>query len=318
LKVELGDLIEKHNNIATQHAELKKRYGEMETEWEALKEEQGQVVSALQQVDLLRRENEGLRGKAATSEAKLRNLLNKIVDLESNNQDLQEKTRTKVSPRDFRETQKSNQQLETENAGLKRRLKDAQRSLEEARSSEKELSRLAQRQEVKIARMETELKKWDKERTTWVRQERQSEDVLGEKKEKIDQLREVLTATESESKELQAKVDSFASRHAAVNTQLEKLARENALLHYNLGVIYTEKALYEQAIKEYELALERNPGDPFAAYNLGIIYSQYVIDEEQAVKYFQIYLKTAPEDKDADRARRYILTRGSYNVDTKI
>jgi tetratricopeptide (TPR) repeat protein len=98
---------------------------------------------------------------------------------------------------------------------------------------------------------------------------------------------------------------------------MEKLAKENGLLHYNLGVIYTEKESYAEALKEFEKALELRPDDGYSHYNLGIIYSQYVIDEDKAVDHFKKYLKIAPSDKDADMARKYVFVRESYNAKGK-
>jgi len=75
--------------------------------------------------------------------------------------------------------------------------------------------------------------------------------------------------------------------------------------------------MHAQAIKEFEKTLERNPKDLYAAYNLGIIYSQYAPDEARAVEYFKRYLEVAPEDEDANRARKYIMTRESYDITTQ-
>jgi len=167
--------------------------------------------------------------------------------------------------------------------------------------------------------MDNNLDRWEDEREDWTRQEKQTRHVLGTEKEKADQLREVLHATEAENRQLKGKVNDFAGQLASVNAEIEALTTENALLHYNLGVIYTDRAMYSQAVREFEQALERDPNDPHAAYNLGIIYSQYVVDEEQAVAYFKRYLKAVPAgDKDADLARKYIMTRDSYGIDAKI
>jgi len=316
LKTNMGDLLEKYNKTNTQNKKLVQRFEAMKREWEGMKKEQAGVTAALSESKGLKRENQGLHGKLATTEAKLRNLLNKLVDLQSDNQDLKEKTRTRISPRDFRETKDSNKKMEHENTLLKRRVAQLESALEGMRSAKEELIKVSKKQKSKISRMNSRLDAWDNESEGWTRSEKKVKKVLGAKSEKIGDLREVLAETQDENKKLQARVDDFAGQHAAMNVRLEELEKENSILHYNLGVIYTEKAMYEQAVKEYEKALERNPADPYPAYNLGIIYSQYLIDEDEAVKYFRRYLERAPQDEDANRARKYIMTRDSYDLST--
>jgi len=54
--------------------------------------------------------------------------------------------------------------------------------------------------------------------------------------------------------------------------------------------------------------LELNPNDAATHYNLGIIYSEYLDNKSKAIAHFKRYLAIEPNDKDADKAKRYILT----------
>lgn len=78
-------------------------------------------------------------------------------------------------------------------------------------------------------------------------------------------------------------------------------------MHYNLGVFYTKEGNYQKAIKEFEAVIKANPNDADAYYNLGVIYAEYLNEEEKAIDYFSRYLELAPNDKDADKARKYLL-----------
>lgn len=103
---------------------------------------------------------------------------------------------------------------------------------------------------------------------------------------------------------------------AQMPKKFTELARENkllikqtALMHYNLGVFYTEKQQYSRAIAELEKAVELNPDDPYAYYNLGYIYAEYVVNRPRAIEQFRQFLRlTKSDDKDVDWVKKYILT----------
>ncbi len=79
-----------------------------------------------------------------------------------------------------------------------------------------------------------------------------------------------------------------------------KLARENkilvkrtALMHYNLGVFYTQNKEYNRAVAEFEKAIELNPEDALAHFNLGFIYAEHFENRPKAIERFNQYLKLA-------------------------
>jgi tetratricopeptide (TPR) repeat protein len=87
------------------------------------------------------------------------------------------------------------------------------------------------------------------------------------------------------------------------------LVKETALMHYNLGVFYTQGKEYSRAIAEFEKAIELNPDDPYAYYNLGYIYAEYAVNRSAAIENFRHFLSIAKaEDKDLDWVKKYILT----------
>jgi tetratricopeptide (TPR) repeat protein len=90
--------------------------------------------------------------------------------------------------------------------------------------------------------------------------------------------------------------------------QNQKLIGETADMHYNLGVFYVQSTEYGRAIKEFEKALDLNSDNADANYNLGFIYAEHLVDREKAIQYFRNYLTYAPDAKDAEWIRKYILT----------
>jgi chromosome segregation ATPase len=104
------------------------------------------------------------------------------------------------------------------------------------------------------------------------------------------------------------KVDIYGRRLAQVALLKDRLLKENAVLHYNLGVFYLQRQEYNEALVEFEKVLELNPNDAATHYNLGLIYAEYIGNKAKAILHFKRYLLLDPRDKDADKAKKYILT----------
>ena len=112
-----------------------------------------------------------------------------------------------------------------------------------------------------------------------------------------------------ENKILKDKTKDVPGKMAELTKFNKEILKEKALLHYNLGVLYTQSGDYQKAVKEFNEVLKINANDPDAHYNLGVIHSEYIIDEEKAETHFRRYLDITPDDEDADKARKYILVR---------
>jgi tetratricopeptide (TPR) repeat protein len=107
---------------------------------------------------------------------------------------------------------------------------------------------------------------------------------------------------------LKQKVESYPRKLYQVALLKDRLLKENAVLHYNLGVYCIQKQEYNDAIAEFDKVLELNPNDAATHYNLGIVYADYLNDKTKAILHFKRYLAINPNDKDAERAKKYILT----------
>jgi chromosome segregation ATPase len=113
----------------------------------------------------------------------------------------------------------------------------------------------------------------------------------------------------AKNRSLEKKIAQLPSRFAELARENKVLVKETALMHYNLGVFYTQGKEYSRGIAEFEKAVELNPDDPYAYYNLGYIYAEYVVDRPKAIDNFRQFLRRAKsEDKDVDWVKKYILT----------
>ncbi|MFH1508274.1 MAG: tetratricopeptide repeat protein [Candidatus Omnitrophota bacterium] len=108
---------------------------------------------------------------------------------------------------------------------------------------------------------------------------------------------------------LEKKIAQIPEKFAELARENKVLIKQTALMHYNLGVFYTENKQYSRAIAEFEKAIELNPEDPYFHYNLGYIYAEYMVDRPKAIEHFRHFLRlTKNEDKDVDWVKKYILT----------
>jgi tetratricopeptide (TPR) repeat protein len=69
----------------------------------------------------------------------------------------------------------------------------------------------------------------------------------------------------------------------------------NKFAHNNLGVVYMEKGDYAKAAASLKRVLEIDPAYDKAMLNLGIIYDDHLGDKEQALKYYDMYVKAKGE-----------------------
>ena len=143
---------------------------------------------------------------------------------------------------------------------------------------------------------------------------------------KINELQKELMAAKQEVTNLKseneklAKIDEFTA-NVQVKKQQEKIIKlekdlagskeqarkQEALLHYNLGVAYTKEKNYEMALDEYRKALKLNPKDPDTYYNLAILYDDCYKNPKRAIENYKKYLELRPNAPDIDEIKEWIL-----------
>lgn len=83
--------------------------------------------------------------------------------------------------------------------------------------------------------------------------------------------------------------------------KLIEIEPENAHAHYDLGKLYTKKGKYDNAADEFWMAIEIKPDMPEAHYNLGLVYYRRGM-LEKAITEYQSTLKLLPDTLKKKRA----------------
>jgi len=177
-------------------------------------------------------------------------------------------------------------ELKEEIAGYIKEISALKKESSQARKNEASISSKLEKEEALFARMK---------------------DDINELKDKN---KELLDA----KKELQKDLKKTLSDIAGSNKKLEKLEREVAGMHYNLGVIFQKENRWREAIREYEKVLEVRPDDADANFNLAIIYDTIKNDREKAVYYYERYLDINPDADDASKIKEYITDINTKNA----
>ena len=141
---------------------------------------------------------------------------------------------------------------------------------------------------------------------------------ISELEEGLNQAKKKLVELEKENKRLtqigeftgnvQVKKQQEHITHleADLSNARQRMQKQEALLHYNLGVSYMKEKYYDMAIDEYQKALELNPDDPDIQYNLAILYDDCSRNPKRAIQHYQKYLELRPDAADIDEVRGWI------------
>ncbi len=126
---------------------------------------------------------------------------------------------------------------------------------------------------------------------------------------RLTEIKEKYAEARKNNNILEKKIRQVPRKAAELARENKILVKRTALMHYNLGVFYTQNKEFERAVKEFEKAVELNPQDAASFFNLGYISAEHLQNRPKAVEHFRKYLKLAQkDDKDADWVKRYILT----------
>ncbi len=87
----------------------------------------------------------------------------------------------------------------------------------------------------------------------------------------------------------------------------DKLLRETAKMHYNLGNVFVEVNEHIKAIREYNRSLELYSEDPDVHYNLAVVYDVYARDLISALRHYKKCLELNPDHKGRQSIEERIL-----------
>lgn len=215
----------------------------------------------------------------------------KLSDLEAKSSSIVQ-TMKDFPPEKVKEVVADRNRLEEENKQMANRLIENEKTLQEVKRQMKpfELDR------EELNRLRSENKEIQKRMKYVGELEGRQKQLIQENAENREKV-EVLKAKFKESVPGLAKAGRIS----------QKMMRENADMHYNLGTIFLQNKQYKEAIREYEQVLELRPNDPETHYNLGVLYDDYVRDREKALYHYQKYLSVNPKAPDAKKVETYVL-----------
>jgi len=111
--------------------------------------------------------------------------------------------------------------------------------------------------------------------------------------------------------ELKKDLNKTLAELSRANKKNKRLHKEIVDMHYNLAVILTKQNNFRAAIREFEKVLEIKPDDKDTHYNLAIIYDEYMKDNKKALEHYRAYLRIAPQDKDSQKVRKWVIDKES-------
>ncbi len=151
--------------------------------------------------------------------------------------------------------------------------------------------------EVRQAKLQTELEKLDGR--------------FESLKEKYASLLSENTTLKHQNKQVPGEVTRLAQQH-------QRLLKETADMHYNLGVLFSKNKQYYHAVAEFEKVTELRPQDAEAHYNLGVIYAENLPNREKAMAHFRRYLELNPNAKDATWVKQYIASWQAWEAQDRL
>ncbi len=156
----------------------------------------------------------------------------------------------------------------------------------------------------------------DKETLAQINKE--SQEKLSSQESYIRGLEEERAGLRRENQVFQIELAEASQNIADLQRFKDENLKELTRLHYNLGVLFSDRGDYARAVQEYEKVLEIEPDDIYTRYNLGVIYAEFLDDPDKAAAHFNKYLSLAPDDEYADAARRFLIIReaeGAVRID---
>ena len=222
----------------------------------------------------------------------------------------------------FLELQQEKNALETEKRDLEKRAKALQDELEQLRqtgareetekvsAATSELRALLEEEEIRRLRdgqskseMERRVMKMQAQLDGLIR-------AIKGKDAKINRQDKMLRAAAEELRRRDWRMD-YAGKtmktlnDAAVDVR-QSQNREMLNVHYNAGVLYTERGQFDAARFSYLRALAINSADSDVHYNLAILYEDHYKDSDKAYVHYKNYLQFNPQGDDADIVKSWL------------
>ncbi len=255
------------------------------------------------------------------------------------NQELIEQHKLLVAERDQLETLlgQSAQELQQVHQQIPQ-LQDKLQTLEQAQQA-------STQEQIRLTQALEQAQKHSQEKQLRQTQQQLKQELTAQQKAE-QEMKRVALSTQQELGELQKREDALQTRMRklqqdyttaiAENSQLrrerraipkdvtrlaqqhERLIKETADMHYNMGVMFNDNKQYQRALVEFSKVLELRPDDADAVHNLGVIYADYLPNREKSIAYFRRYLELNPDASDANWVKQYIASWQAWEAKDRL
>ncbi|MFH1856059.1 MAG: tetratricopeptide repeat protein [Candidatus Omnitrophota bacterium] len=240
----------------------------------------------------------GLESKLESLSQERENLLKKLKDYTAQRESLN--ARITVLEAGIINLNDMKNKLAEDKVLLSAQIEDLQKEIEPVNEVREKLNKkIAEAKKICEERLNETIEKENKKYRKQI--DKLNNNVSGLEEDKKNFVRE----NDTLQKELKKAMEEFSDTKA----YLEKLKREAALMHYNLGVIFDEAEKYNKAISEYMKVLEVKPDDAETHYNLAVIYDIHKNNRPKAIYHYKMYLKIRPDAEDAAKVKEWVTER---------
>ncbi len=298
LEVEFAALEAERNEMKLKYDEMKSTYDGIVADRDNLL---NQIKIAYEERDTAYSSIEGLETGRDEAEQKVEDLENELSKVKEGMEPLQKKLEVME--------QKKNEWIE-ERANLHMTIESLEDDVRiaQAKSGMDELNTKALMAVQKIEELEGQL--GNAKQAVKAREE--IEKVLDKTRHELQQLQIQFESVSTENQNLQHQLIKIPGDLSKITAERDRAIKENADMHYNLGVLFAENRQYEQAVIEFERSLAIRPRDPQCHYNLGVIYSEHLRNEEKAVEHLRTYIQMKPDAEDGNWVRQMIASLQSW------
>ena len=136
--------------------------------------------------------------------------------------------------------------------------------------------------------------------------------------QRYDPLQERYAKLLFDNKTLKKKVERLPGDVTDLTREHERLIKDLADTHYNMGVMFSKKRDFARAVAEFQKVVELKPDDADAYYNLGVIYAEHLPDRERAMTVLRRYLALSPDGAQANWAQQYIATWKAWEAKERL
>jgi len=306
-----------------------------QSESQALAKKIQELQHELESMKPLQEESEKMKAAQASLTSDRDNLLSQVKLM-------QDDTKTAVAERDvlkrvLKRTSQEGRELRTQVAGvgeINRQLEELrlahQETLNErdslegevaalkSNAPEKRLKEVLDREKAQSKQQNAELAKAKQQlKDLEARQQKAMAKIETDGKRYTD-LNEHYAQILAENTSMKHQVKKVPVAVARMAQQHERLLKETATMHYNMGVLFSQNKQYYQAAQEFAKVIELHPDDADTHYNLGVIYSEHLPDRPRAVEHFRKYLELNPKAQDASWVKQYIASWQAWEAKERL